>query len=191
MTKSKLFPSKDSVRIWILWGIPILFIIGTIMHFVYEWSGNSVVVGIFAPINESLWEHLKMVFWPMLIWWFIGYCILITTSSTISTVKWFISCAIAELASPIVILFFYFTYTSALGIESLILDVFSLFLGIAVGQGLALHVYKYAKPSRFYLYIAIIILILLAITFTLFTFSPPHTPLFMDSPTGTYGIYMK
>lgn len=155
------------------------------MHFVYAWSGNLTVVGIFAPTNESVWEHLKMTYWPMLIWWFLGYFIY---RNCISATQWIVSCAVAELVCLLVILSFYYTYTGALGIESLILDIFSLVLGVISGQGLALHVYNHGKFSYCCLYYAIAFLIILAIAFVIFTFIPPHIPLFKDSQTGKYGI---
>ncbi|WP_312105386.1 DUF6512 family protein [Lachnoclostridium sp.] len=187
MSKSSFTTSKNSDQHWILLGIPILFIAGFFMHYIYEWSGNSLIVGIFAPVNESIWEHLKLTLWPMLIWWIVGY-ILLGKKNNISASQWFTSCTIAELICPLVVLCFYYTYTGALGIESLILDIFSLFLGIAVAQGLALHVYKYARFSPYCLYISVGILILLVVTFTVFTFAPPHIPVFKDSVTGKYGI---
>ncbi len=42
-------------------------ILGTLLHFAYEWSGNNAFVGSFSSINESTWEHLKLAFFPMLI----------------------------------------------------------------------------------------------------------------------------
>lgn len=185
--KSSDTTKKNSTQNWILLGIPILFIIGFFMHYIYEWSGNSSIVGIFAPINESVWEHLKLTFWPLLIWWIAGY-ILLGKKNNLFVSQWFTSCTVAELICPLVVLCFYYTYTGALGIESLILDIFSLFLGILVAQGLALHVYKYARFSQYCLYISVAILILLAVTFTVFTFAPPHIPLLKDSVTGKYGI---
>lgn len=187
MSKSSAITSKNAAQYWILTGIPVLFVIGFFMHNIYEWSGNSTIVGIFAPVNESVWEHLKLTFWPMLIWWIAGYIILGKSNKT-SASQWFTSCNIAELVCPLVVLCFYYTYTGAFGIESLILDIFSLLLGVTVAQCLALHVYKYARCRWYCLYISVSILILLAVTFTVFTFNPPHFPLFMDSVTGKYGI---
>lgn len=187
VSKSLVITSRNAAQHWILLGIPVLFIVGFFMHYIYEWSGNSTIVGIFAPVNESVWEHLKLTFWPMLIWWITGYIIL-GKNNKISASQWFNSCAVAELVCPLAVLCFYYTYTGAFGIESLILDIFSLFLGVAVAQCLALHVYKYARFSQYCLYISVAILILLAVTFTAFTFAPPHIPLFKDSVTGKYGI---
>ena len=187
LINSKSSSSKYPAQKWILWGIPVLCIVGCLIHYVYEWSGNLTLVGIFAPTNESVWEHLKMTFWPMLIWWFVGYFIL-NKNNRISATQWFVACTSAILSCLMVILSFYYLYTGALGIESLILDIFTLFLGVAVGQDLALHVYKYAKLTHYCLYIAFAILILLVFIFTLFTFAPPHIPLFRDALTGKYGI---
>jgi hypothetical protein len=187
VSKSLVITSRNAAQHWILVGIPVLFIVGFFMHNIYEWSGNSTIVGIFVPVNESVWEHLKLTLWPMLIWWITGYIIL-GKNNKISASQWFTSCTIAELVCPLVVLCVYYTYTGAFGIESLILDIFSMFLGIAVAQGLALHLYKYARFGLYCLYISVAILILLAVTFTVFTFAPPHIPLFKDSVTGKYGI---
>lgn len=43
------------------------FIIGTLMHFTYHWTGCSAITGLFVPVNESMWEHLKMLAMPMLL----------------------------------------------------------------------------------------------------------------------------
>ena len=48
MIKSESLASKDQAQKWILLGMPALCMIGCVMHFVYEWSGNQIVVGIFA-----------------------------------------------------------------------------------------------------------------------------------------------
>jgi len=42
-------------------------ILGTILHFTYEWSGGNAFVGTFSSVNESTWEHLKLAFFPMLL----------------------------------------------------------------------------------------------------------------------------
>ncbi len=55
------------VRIYHIVGIFVICIASFPLHFSYEWSGESAIVGIFTPINESIWEHLKLVFWPLLL----------------------------------------------------------------------------------------------------------------------------
>jgi hypothetical protein len=157
------------------------------MHFIYEWSGNSLIVGVFAPVNESIWEHLKLIFWPMLLWWFVGYLVL-QKNHCFNAANWPGSRTVVVLLCPIVITSFYYTYSSALGIESFMLDIFSLVLGVTLAQSLALHIYNYAKCGKGCVVASFAVLILLAILFTVFTLAPPSTPLFQDSITKRYGI---
>ena len=42
---------------------------GAGMHFVHEHSGCNPIVGFFGAVNESAWEHLKIMLWPTLFWW--------------------------------------------------------------------------------------------------------------------------
>ena len=42
-------------------------ILGVLLHFTYEWSGDNPAVGLFSAVNESTWEHLKLIFFPMLL----------------------------------------------------------------------------------------------------------------------------
>lgn len=186
MLKLKALPAKDPVKRWILFEIPVLFLISPLMHFIYDWSQKSVLVGIVAPVNESVWEHLKLIFWPMIIWWSVGYFIL-KRKIPVSATNWFVSCTVALLVNPLVIISFFYSYTGAFGIESLFLDIFSLFLSLILGQILALHIYKYAKIKHGFLYVSIFIIVLLVVFYTISTFSPVHIPLFRDSTTGNYG----
>lgn len=50
---------------WILAGIPALFLIGSVLHFAHQLLGQNPVAGLFFPVNESVWEHCKMVLLPV------------------------------------------------------------------------------------------------------------------------------
>jgi hypothetical protein len=58
---------------FILMGIAFTVIFGSLLHFVYEWTDSNPIVGLFSPVNESVFEHLKLLYYPMLIWVIIGY----------------------------------------------------------------------------------------------------------------------
>ena len=55
---------NQRTRFFIRYLFVVLF--GVFLHFAYELSGNNPIVGLFAPVNESVWEHLKLLFFPML-----------------------------------------------------------------------------------------------------------------------------
>lgn len=169
-----------AIKKCILQAIPLIFIIGALMHFVYNWSGKLGIVGIFAPINESVWEHLKLSFFPMILWWFLGYFVS-SKNYSINREKWFTSAAVAIVTCALIILAVHYTYTGAFGVESLIIDIFSLLLGLTVAQFLALHLYRYLSPRTSNMYIAILVLALLTVAFIMFTFNIPKLPIFMDN----------
>ena len=65
-----------NIKKWQIFVIIFCLILGTLLHFTYEWSNYNIIVGIFSAINESVWEHLKLVFYPMFIISIIGYFII-------------------------------------------------------------------------------------------------------------------
>lgn len=49
-------------------------VLGVLLHFTYEWSGDNAVVGLFSAVNESTWEHLKLLFFPFLLLTILEVC---------------------------------------------------------------------------------------------------------------------
>lgn len=170
---------------WFIIGIPVIFLLGSLAHFAYELSGKSTIVGILSPVNESNWEHLKLSTYPTFLWYIIG---LLFFRNNINYYTWFICCIISIVMSAVVITCFYYTYTGALGIHSSLLDIFSLFVGLAIAQCVSLYIYNNAILTFLHFYLSIVMCSLIVICFTLFTFSPPKFPMFMDAGTKLYGV---
>ena len=42
----------------------VISIVGTLLHFVYEWSNHNNIISLFAAVNESTWEHIKIALTP-------------------------------------------------------------------------------------------------------------------------------
>jgi hypothetical protein len=59
---------KKSILRWELGGIAFIVVVGSALHFVFEWSGRAIPVAPIAAVNESVWEHLKLGFWPALVY---------------------------------------------------------------------------------------------------------------------------
>lgn len=168
-------------------GILFIGLLGIPMHFLYSLSGNSPLVAIIAPVNESVWEHLKLAVLPAIIWWSLSYIIL-NRKTCIPFSRWFFAFVVALVVCPLIIVSFYYTYTGAFGIHSLALDFFSYFLGVTLAQLTAMHIYKYANINSFLFYLSALVFALLMIAFIVFTFNPPKLPLFRDPITGKYGL---
>ena len=165
---------KNSILIFEIISTIFVMVLGTLLHFTYKWSNNNMLVGIFSPINESIWEHLKLMFFPMLITIIIGYLYKgkdidnYLSSKVIGT--------IVMLSFTIV---FYYTYSGILGTNYTGVDVSIFFIAVALGQYVS---YKLMK-TKFHgnNITATIILLVLLLCFVIFTFFPPNIALFNDS----------
>ena len=90
-------------------GFVFVSIIGTLAHFVYEWTNKCVIAAFFCPINESPWEHLKLIFFPYLIWTVIQAFIMKGTKNILPAK--FIGVFVGMMAT----LSFFYTYTGIIG----------------------------------------------------------------------------
>lgn len=169
---------KQFAKIYGWLGIVVVCIASIPLHFTYEWLGEHAIVGLFTPINESIWEHLKLVFWPLLLWWGMGY-LLFRNKKKLSPAKWFTAGAASIFFSMVFIVSWYYVWVNALNTESAIIDIGSLFIAVPLAQLVAIHIYRVVEPRKIYLLLSVLLLILFAGFFIWFTFSPPDLPLFI------------
>lgn len=180
-----MFRKLDRPGKWIILGIPMLFLIGALFHFLYELTGQSPIIAAVSATNESVWEHCKMVVVPVILWWGLYY-IFRGKKDKINGNKWFTAALLALLTAIFTMPMSYYFYTQALGIALLAVDIFLLFFVLILGQSLGLHYYKYSQGIN--MWIALSLMLTVVIIFAAFTFYPPHLPIFMDGISHTYGI---
>ena len=162
----------------------ISIILGTILHFTYNLSGGNNFIGTFSAVNESVWEHLKLAFFPMLILGIIEYFFVKNISNNYIEAK---TIGIFLAISFIVVAFF--TYTGILGVDILILDILIFITSIILGETISYKLMKRENESNNKTKVlAGIILIFLLFSFIICTFNPPKVNLFRDPITKTYGI---
>ncbi len=166
-------------------GVGVLFIlgIGTILHFLFAWTGNSPLAAPFAPVNESVWEHLKMAFWPAVVWALLERQPLRHRINNFPLAK-----ATGITLMPLLIIGLYYGYTGILGESVFFLDVTTFVLAVLAGQYISFKLLTGDERSPTINVIAPVAIILLAVLFVLFTFSPPQVTLFQDTMTGVFGI---
>ncbi|WP_283108811.1 DUF6512 family protein [Thomasclavelia spiroformis] len=156
-----------------LLGILVLFVVGSLFHFLYSLTGECFIVGLFVPINESIFEHTKMVVLPIFIWWSIFY---LFRKKDLFVNAWFTSALIAMISAIIAIPMLFYFYSQAFGIESLVIDILILLVSLAIGQILGLHYYRHGKGIEYHF--AIVLMIVIIILFAFFTINPPAFPIF-------------
>lgn len=167
----------------LLIGFFFTFVVGTLMHFIYHWTGCNALVGLFVPVNESMWEHLKMLAMPMLL-----FGLLEKRGYAKELKNFWPARLLSVLFGMLVLVVFYDLWLAIAGDGGLTLDI----IDFAVGVGLAwLLNAKLLETERFSSktanWLAALGIALLLAVFFLFTWQPPRCELFRDPPTGTFG----
>ena len=163
-------------------GMVFIILLGSMLHFTFEWSGNQPIVGVFSAVNESVWEHLKIAFWPALLYLIFEYYYLYKKSN-----NFFFAKTLGIYSIMIIIPIIFYSYTIFLE-ENLIIDVGSFILAIIIGQLISYRLLIYKKLAKIFEMISLVALLILALAFVVFTFYPPQVQLFQDPNTGKYGI---
>ena len=164
--------------------IILAIVFGTLLHFTYEWSGENRIVGLFSATNESVWEHLKLVFYPMLILGLIEYYFVKNIANNYIEAK-----AIGIFTAISFIVISFFTYTGIIGTNFFIIDILIFIISIILGEWTSYKLMKRKNESTIQTKIlAGGILIFLLSCFVIFTYVTPQVNLFRDFTNGTYGI---
>lgn len=154
-------------------------IVGTLMHFVFEWTNESTVVALIAPVNESVFEHLKLTFFPLAVFAIFEYFYIGKIHNGFFFIK-----AKSILLGILSVIVLYYTYTGIIGKNYMIPDVLIFYISILIST---LYFVKNYKPNKSKNPTGILILILIWIILIIFTFATPHINLFLDQ-RGFYGI---
>lgn len=169
----------------ILLGVPVLFAAGAAFHFLYGLSGGALLVGLLAPVNESVWEHLKLALWPQTLWWTAGY-VLCARRQAADAAAWCAAALGALVATGCAMLLLFYFYTGAFGVELLWADIALFFLAVLLGQWAGLRLYQ--RGSGVSALVPLALLAALLVVFAVFTLVPPDLPLFTDAVTGARGV---
>ncbi len=171
-----------NVKRWEIAGVFWIIIAGSLLHFVYDWSGHSTLIALIAPVNESVWEHLKLGYWSLLLFTLVEYKYIKTNINHLFWAK-----AIGLLSLEITIIIIFYSYTAIINRSILWIDIGSYILGAIFCQAVSYRILKkqiYRSINKYGLFIFLAAGILLII----FAFFPPHLPIFIDHNTGAYGI---
>ncbi|UCH30961.1 MAG: hypothetical protein JSV05_05460 [Candidatus Bathyarchaeota archaeon] len=174
---------RKSIFGYELAGIVFIVIVGSLLHFTFELSGHQPAVGIFSAVNESVWEHLKLGFWPALVWALLEYRTIKQSTNNFLFAK-----TVGIYLIPIIIPILFYSYTAVLGESVLAIDILTFAVAVIVGQLVSYKLLTYRRFPRVLNTISLVALVLLGVAFALFTFYPPRLPLFRDPITGKYGI---
>jgi hypothetical protein len=176
-------PKSIHLGRWETAGAVFIVFAGSALHFVYEWLGEWRPAALIAAVNESTWEHLKLCFWPGLIWAGVEFPFFLLRQPNFLVAK-----AAGLLLMPIVIVVGFYGYTAIAGDNYLPADIGLFVIAVIAGQATSYAIMRLKPASQPMRVIAAIALLLETAAFSLLTFYPPKIFLFENPVDHGFGI---
>lgn len=159
--------SKFSISKRMLAAFALTTLAGACLHFLYELLPNPVTA-LFSPVNESIWEHLKLIYWP-----YLAAMLLVTGKKAWGSLgSWLFTLLILSVA----MLAAGYVYHISLGGERLLFDIFLYVVLMALGFFLPERLGRAAGRAA----LLYVLVVFLGVFLILFTFLPPDHILFAD-----------
>ena len=173
---------KKTIDLWQIWGFAITALCGTLLHFLYDWSGGSLLVAPFSGVNESTWEHMKLLFWPMFI------CAIVESFFFRDREDFWCIKLKGILLGLMLIPIIFYTYNGAIERSPDWLNISIFFISVASAYIYESRQFDAKKTPCRAPKLAFTVLCVIALLFVLFTFKTPQIGIFRDPIDGTYGI---
>lgn len=173
---------KRSIGLWQLMGFAITSFGGTILHFLYEWLDEAIWIAPISGVNESTWEHMKLLFWPMLIF-------AIVQSFFFRERKEFWCVKLRGILLGLILIpILFYTYNGAVGKSPDWLNIIIFFISATIAYIYEAKLFNADNTRCRSSKLAIAVLVFIGILFIIFTFATPKIGLFKDPLNATYGI---
>lgn len=158
------------------------FLLAFPLHFIFEYIKFPPLT-IYAPTNESVFEHTKLTFTPVIITYLIFFFV---WRKSINKQKYLSSLIISISISTITMLTLYYSYYAIARTDITFLSILSLLVASVLGQIISILSYK--KDIKWSIEISIYSLITMTVIFLILTINPPYLPFFFDKIKNGYGI---
>ena len=173
---------KKKLFLWQLFGFIFTCVLGTLLHFLYEWSGENVFVSVFSAVNESTWEHMKILFVPMF-----AFSIAEKHFAKIDFKNyWCVKLRGIFLGISAIPIMFY-CYNGIIGQSKAWLNIAIFYISAALAYAYEYKKFKKENVCCFSQNMALAFVCLIAFAFFVFTFVQPPFAIFRDPVTQTFG----
>ena len=172
---------KQRSILWQAAGFALVTFGGTMLHFLYDRTGGSLLISPFSGVNESTWEHMKLLFWPLFLFALIQRLFFRDQKN-----YWWVKLAEILLGLLLIPVLFY-TCNGAFGKSPDWINISIFYISALLAFLFEWWAFKHDRLPCKYPKLAFAAICLIGVLFAAFTFSPPQIPLFQDPLTGTYG----
>ncbi len=165
-------------------GVVVIFLLTVLFHFLYDIFPN-VVFSIFFPVNESIWEHMKLLYSGILVWGIIEYFIL--KSKNIKFNNFGYQLFLTAFSSILIYLIIFLPIYNLIG-ENMVVSIGILILVIILEQIFSYYLLKDKNDKDILDKISIVLIILFYVVFAFLTYNPIKNYIFYDTQDHVYGI---
>jgi hypothetical protein len=173
---------KQRSILWQAAGFAAVTFGGTILHFLYDWTGGSILVAPFSGVNESTWEHMKLLFWPL-------FLFAVVQRLFFRDQKNYWRVKLTEILLGLILIpVLFYTYNGVFGKSPDWINIAIFYISAALVYLFEWWAFKSDWLPCRYPRLAFAVICLIGILFVVFTFTPPQIPLFRDPLSGNFGI---
>lgn len=166
------------------WAILPLVVVGSLLHFSFDWSGHSRFFAVFSAVNESYWEHIKIAAWPTMLLY-----VLLFTGGGYAYPSFVPAATIALYSIPISMIGSVWAYKAIVGRNIVWVDIGMFAVSIVMAQAIFVGVFRGLDADALVVVISVIYLAGIVGAYAVFTLKPPSEPdLFIDPITEKYGL---
>lgn len=157
--------------------------LGVLLHFTFDWSGQNGFVALFSAVNESTWEHLKLIFFPYLLYTIVEFFL---AGKCYQNFLYYKSVSVLAGMASVVVLFY--LYTGVLGRNYGIMDVMVYLFSVYISFNMSYRLIRRNRIARNVNKHGIFIFLIVTALFFAFTYFPPKIGLFLDPVTNGYSF---
>ena len=169
-------------RTWEAAGMLLTLLLGNLLHFVYDWTEQAPWAAYISAVNESTWEHMKLLAVPWILW--TAVTILIERRADCAAPR-----AAGLLTGLVLIPALFYTYTGICGKSVDVVNVLIFQAAVLAAWLVSSGLQRRGSLSApLWQGLGILVQLGAAAAFAVWTASPPELPLFVDPTNGTRGV---
>ncbi len=158
--------------------ILVIFSLSGLQHFLYQWTSSNFVA-LFAPVNESVWEHTKLIFYPTIVFWFCQYLAFRKTTD-FGLSNWILGAALSSVVGIYLVLSNYYLFFKGFSVpESLPVHLVIELIAIIAGQSFGYWALLKMRENKKIGILSLFIILTLTAIFCVFSFLPPSAEMFI------------
>ena len=173
---------KQRSFLWQWAGFSLITFGGMVLHFLYDWTGGCILAAPFSGVNESTWEHMKLLFWPLFLFSLVQWLFFRDQKN-----YWCVK-LVEILLGLILIPVLFYTYNGVFGKSPDWINIATFYISAALVFLFEWWAFKRVRLSCRHPRLAFVAICLIGILFVVFTFIPSQIPLFLDPLSGNFGI---